>query len=52
MNSDDRQELNRLCARVQQEKDPAQLNKLLDELNEFLKRREHKLIQFSKAAQP
>ena len=47
MSSESRPELNRLCAAVQQEKDPAKVTELLEELNEFLERREQKLSQFN-----
>ena len=51
MTADERQELNRLCAAVQKEQDPTKLTALLEQLNDFLRERELKLIQFSKGAQ-
>jgi hypothetical protein len=51
MTADERQELNRLCAAVQKEQDPTKLTAILEQLNDFLRDRELKLIQFSKGAQ-
>ena len=45
MTPDERQEMNRLCLAIQQEKDPTMFSKLVKELNEFFERRERKLAE-------
>lgn len=45
MTPDERQEMNRLCLAIQEEKDPAIFNQLVEELTEFFERRERKLAE-------
>ena len=40
MTANEQEELNRLCLAVVEEKDPAKLTKLVQDLNQFLERRE------------
>jgi hypothetical protein len=47
MNQEERQQMNRLCQRIQIEKDPKVFMQLVEQLNELLERKEKRLEQNS-----
>jgi cytochrome c1 len=50
MTKDERQEMNRLCTAVQQEKDPAKFSQALQDLTAFLDGVEQRKLALSKPA--
>jgi hypothetical protein len=45
MTAEERQQLNSLCLRIQDEKDPDRFSQLVQQLNDLLQRKEHRLVQ-------
>ncbi|HTS05191.1 MAG TPA: hypothetical protein VMP68_06375 [Candidatus Eisenbacteria bacterium] len=43
MTSEEREKMNRLCERIEEEKDPDRFTKLVQELNELLEQKEDRL---------
>lgn len=43
MSPDEREQMNRLCARIAEEKDHSEFTRLVQQLHELLERKEHRL---------